>query len=167
MVLNAHSQGPDHPTEQNKAAAEAGNPVQRILLAEDDNEMRTLLAELLRGAGYEVVECPNGWGLLESLGDYVLPGSEHREVGLVISDIRMPGVSGLDILTGLQHLEDCPPIILITAFGDESTHAKAKKLGAAAMLDKPFDIDDLLAKVAQIFKPQEQTNRPGFSNSTS
>ncbi len=122
----------------------------RILLAEDDYDMRTLLAESLRGAGYDVVECPNGWSLLENLGNYVLPGSQHKEVDLVISDIRMPGVTGLEILEGLQQLKDCPPVILITAFGDRVTHDQAEKYGVAAMFDKPFDMDQFLTKVRDI-----------------
>ena len=122
----------------------------RILLAEDDYEMRALLGESLRMAGYEVVICSNGWGLLEELGGYVLPGPQHKHVDLVISDIRMPGITGFEILEGLQDLENCPPIILITAFGDREAHERAVQYGAAAMFDKPFDMDELLDKVRNI-----------------
>lgn len=122
-----------------------------ILLAEDDKEMRTLLAQSLRTAGYRVSECPDGWNLLDRLSTFILPDSrKHEKVDLVISDIRMPGLTGLEILEGVQQTNGFPPMVLITAFGDEDTHAQADKFGAAAMFDKPFEIDDLLAKVRKI-----------------
>ena len=122
----------------------------RILLADDDYEMRALLALSLLRAGYKVVECSDGWSLLEHLTSYILPGSEHEKVDLVISDIRMPGITGIEILKGLKQGEGYPPIILITAFGDEKTHHDAELFGVAAMFDKPFEMDDLLAKVREI-----------------
>jgi CheY-like chemotaxis protein/anti-sigma regulatory factor (Ser/Thr protein kinase) len=129
--------------------------VPHILLAEDDQEMRALLARVLRKAGYGVTECSNGVELLEHLGSYFLPDEEHETIDLVISDIRMPGVTGLEILEGLCKHDDFPPFILITAFGDTETHAEAERFGALAMFDKPFDIDDLLAKVQKIVPPSE------------
>ncbi len=121
-----------------------------ILLAEDNYEMRALLALVISGAGYEVVECPDGWRLLEYLSPYIFPSSKHGKVDLIISDIRMPGITGIDILEGLPQGEGYPPIILITAFGDEDTHHQAEQLGVAAMFDKPFEMDDLLDKVREI-----------------
>jgi DNA-binding response OmpR family regulator len=122
----------------------------RILLADDDYEMRTLLTLSLLKAGYNVVECPDGWSLLEHLEPYILLGSEDEKVDLVISDIRMPGITGIEILRGLPQGRGYPPIILITAFGDKKTHSQAEQFGVAAMFDKPFEIDDLLAKVRKI-----------------
>lgn len=131
----------------------------RILLADDDDEMRGLLAEMLHGEGYVVVECPNGWSLLKNLRDYLIrsTNSQNKEVDLVISDIRMPGVTGLEVLEGMRSIENCPPIILITAFGDRATHERAEQCGVTAMFDKPFDIDELLAKVDEIARRQKLT----------
>lgn len=117
--------------------------------------MRALLARALRRTGYVVIECSNGVELLEHLGSYILREEEHEEIDLIISDIRMPGVTGLEILEGLNQHEDFPPFILITAFGDAETHAEAERFGALAMFDKPFDIDDLIAKVRKIVPPAE------------
>jgi DNA-binding response OmpR family regulator len=123
----------------------------RILLAEDDKEMRSLLALKLRNAGYEVSESPDGFNLLDHLGSFLLPDAEeHEPVDLIISDIRMPGVSGLRILEGVHEMKGFPPMILITAFGDAKTHEEADRFGVAAMFDKPFNIDDLLAKVKEL-----------------
>lgn len=126
-----------------------------VLLAEDDHEMRALLVRALHRAGYEVIACSNGVELLEHLGSYFLSDEEHEEIDLIISDIRMPGLTGLEILEGLSKHDDFPPFILITAFGDAETHAEAERYGALAMFDKPFDIDDLLTKVRKLVPPSE------------
>jgi DNA-binding response OmpR family regulator len=123
----------------------------RVLLAEDDYEMRVLLAMALRKAGYEVVECSDGMGLLTHLAAFLLPDELAREpVDLIISDIRMPGVTGMEVLEGKPEKQAFPPMILITAFGDAETHALADRFGAAAIFDKPFDMDVLLNKVNAI-----------------
>jgi len=62
----------------------------------------------------------------------------------------MPGLTGLEVLDGLHQCKDLPPIILVTAFGDEQTHRLAESFGAVAVFDKPFDIDDLLTKVREV-----------------
>ena len=120
-------------------------------MAEDDREMRTLLSLSLRKAGYEVVECQDGVTLLTHLAAYLLPVKYGREnFDLIISDIRMPGVTGMEVLEGRPETAAFPPMILITAFGDDETHRSAEKHGVAAMFDKPFDVDELLEKVRDI-----------------
>jgi CheY-like chemotaxis protein len=129
------------------------NPA-RVLLAEDDEEMRALLVQALRGEGHEVVECSDGFRLLEQLSSLLLSpqvmGLEPAPFDLIVSDIRMPGVTGLSVLEGLQLFEGLPPMILITAFGDEETHAAAQRGGAAAVFDKPFQVEDFLTKVREV-----------------
>lgn len=119
----------------------------RILLAEDDGDMRALLASFLRQAGYDVVECRDGIELLDKIEGYG-PPDEQTDFDLIISDICMPGVTGLSLLEGLRQWEELRPLkmILITAFGDEQTRERARRLGAVAVLDKPFDLEDLVAK---------------------
>jgi DNA-binding response OmpR family regulator len=124
----------------------------RVLLAEDDDDMRTLLAWSLRKYGYEVTECADGIHLLDHLS-YLFSPEETQLFDLVISDIRMPGVTGLEVLEGMHKNKAFPPMVLITAFGDEKTHEQAHQWGAAAIFDKPFDIDDLLTKVQEIVPP--------------
>ena len=128
----------------------------RILLAEDDKEMRTLLALSLKRAGYEVVACPDGVDMLTHLAAFLLPYKPaHESIDLIISDIRMPGVTGMEVLQGKPENADFPPMILITAFGDDETHAQAAESGVAAMFDKPFDVDELLEKVNAILLSRE------------
>ena len=121
----------------------------RILLAEDDEEMRRLLVQALCVAGYEVIQCRDGMEFMGHLESFILDRT-RLDFKLIISDILMPGLTGLEIFEDLHDFEGFPPMILITAFGDESTHRKAKQLGAAAMFDKPFDVSELLAKVHEL-----------------
>lgn len=123
----------------------------RVLLAEDDGEMRELLREALEHAGYDVTECSDGWSLLEHLHSYFLASEGNEEwFDVVVSDIRMPAITGLEVLEDGRTLDTFPPMILITAFGDEAVHDDARRFGAAAILDKPFDVDDLILAVQEI-----------------
>lgn len=124
----------------------------RVLIAEDDVEMAALLADVLGQAGYDTTVCDSGWELLKQMG---FAGDPADEVDLVVSDIRLPGFSGLDALRAAYYTGGLPPMILITAFGDDWTHAKAAQLGAVCMFDKPFDMDDLLRKVRELVPPNE------------
>lgn len=122
----------------------------RILLAEDAEEMRAVLALRLRQQGYAVTECRNGAELLSELKDYLegVPSDQARpHYDLIISDVRMPGVFGTSMVDGAAESLGFPPTILITAFGDEEMHARAGRGHVAAVLDKPFDVDVLLGAV--------------------
>ena len=131
-------------------------PRPRVLLADDNGQMCALLAVYLTEAGYDVVQCADGFELVERLGSYLLPSSDES-YDLVISDIRMPHLSGMEILEGFQDRVDFPPMILITAFGDPETHEKARQLGAAAFFDKPFSLQDLVAKVRELVPIDEES----------
>jgi len=113
----------------------------RVLLAEDDEQMRSLLSEELTAAGYRVFAVSNGKDLFRCL-------KGHRSAcptpDLVVSDIRMPGVTGIEALRSLRRSDWTMPVIMITAFGDAEIHAEARRLGAATVLDKPFDVDELV-----------------------
>lgn len=126
----------------------------RVLVGEDDAEMRSVLTESLRETGYEVVECSDGLKVLDRLSSVLLSSAvtskDPDHYDLIISDIRMPGVNGMSILEGVKLFDRFPPMILITAFGDEETHTRASQLGVAAMFDKPFDIDELVLKVQEL-----------------
>ncbi len=123
-----------------------------VLVADDVPEMRSLLATSLRQAGYRAREICDGWDLLNRLKSYILPMPLEEKIDLVVSDIRMPGLTGLEVLEGARDAVSFPPVILITAFGDEETHRRAAENGAAAMIDKPFDIDEFV-RIAQTIVP--------------
>jgi DNA-binding response OmpR family regulator len=128
------------------ASAPASAPRPRILLAEDDREMRRALGWGLRRAGYDVREFADACDLSDHIADQLVCHRGGALAELIISDIRMPGGSGLGLLEGLREFDGATPVILITAFGSASTHAVAAALGAR-VLDKPFDIEELLALV--------------------
>jgi len=120
-----------------------------VLLAEDDMEMRLLLSLTLQKEGYSVIECKDGLNLSAQL-ESLLNGEIDVEYDLIVTDIRMPGVSGLEVVQGLAGLPGCPPMILITAFGDAETHERGHQLGVAAVLDKPFEIEDFISVVHDV-----------------
>ena len=105
--------------------------------------MRHLLAKVLCADGYATVECRDGIDLFARLEAFV-GRRATLDFDAIISDIVMPGLTGLEILEALHGHNGFPPVILITAFGDKGTHGRARKAGAVAVLDKPFGIDELL-----------------------
>jgi DNA-binding NtrC family response regulator len=120
-----------------------------VLVAEDDPAMRDLLASALRDDGHEVLEARDGVDLLRLLAT-TGPSVDDFPVDVIVSDVRMPGTSGMEALTILRRFSRSLPVVLITAFGDLATHAEATRLGAAAVFDKPFDIDQLRSTVSAL-----------------
>ncbi|MDQ3364065.1 MAG: sigma-54 dependent transcriptional regulator [Myxococcota bacterium] len=107
-----------------------------ILVVEDDEAMRDLLAEELEDAGFEV-EAAGGAG----------PGLERaraRRFDLIITDLRMPEMDGFDLIRGVMALPEPPHLVMITAFGSIETAIRAVKLGAYDYITKPFEIEELL-----------------------
>ena len=123
-----------------------------VLLAEDDQAFRQLLASVLAADGYEVVEATDGVSLLAKIESFLAARDAPADSFLVVADVRMPGLSGLDVLAILRCANWRTPVILITAFGDEATHAEGRELGAAAVFDKPFDIHALRTAVAEAIR---------------
>ncbi len=119
----------------------------RILVVEDDGEMRLLLAAILRLDGHLVVAARNG---AQGLDWLTLLCREREGPDLVITDLRMPGCSGLDVVRAARLLDGSLPVVLMTAFGDPTVHDAAYELGAVAVIDKPFD-GDLVRRVAGRF----------------
>lgn len=126
------------------------SPSASILLAEDDAEMRSLVAAQLRDDGYDPIEVGDGVELVRAIHRF-----EHAaaRIHLIITDIRMPGFNGMEVLEYLRYAGMRVPVIVMTAFGDRRTHAEAHALEAVMVLDKPFDIDDLRAAVARLVPP--------------
>jgi DNA-binding response OmpR family regulator len=116
-----------------------------LLLAEDDDGLRPLLAERFRAEGFEVVEAEDGSAVVEYLAESIVQNIRHPGFDLIVSDIRLPGLNALDVLRGARGALEATPVILITAFGDRRTHDRALLLGASAVFDKPLDVDDLIA----------------------
>ncbi len=118
---------------------------QRILVADDDPDLRALVASALRRAGYDVVEACNGMEAIDHIASTVWTRRDGFKT--IVSDVRMPDLTGLDLLAALRCTRVETPVILMTAFGDEEVRDEARSLGATAVLDKPFNLDELHAAV--------------------
>jgi DNA-binding response OmpR family regulator len=128
----------------------------RVLLAEDDGEMRRLLSAILRRSNCDVIEAKTGSQLWDLIVHGALGTRSEPQVDLIISDVRMPGKSGLEVLSRLRSSDESTPVILITAFGDTDTHAEAHRLGALAVFNKPFELDDLRMIVLSMQRVEPQ-----------
>jgi DNA-binding response OmpR family regulator len=124
----------------------------RVFLAEDDDTLRALVASTLRAAGYHVMEARDGLELLAGLEFALVSEHERPDHLVVVSDIEMPGLSGLDVLTIVRCASLDTACILITAFGDFETVAEAAELGAR-VFHKPFDIDELVTTLVELAPP--------------
>jgi two-component system response regulator PilR (NtrC family) len=113
----------------------------RILVVDDERSMRELLAIVLRREGYEVLLAENGRSAIELL--------DREPVDLLISDIKMPDLSGVEVLRAAKKIDQDILGIMITAFASTETAVEAMRLGACDYLSKPFDIDLLKMKVRE------------------
>jgi two-component system response regulator PilR (NtrC family) len=113
----------------------------RILVVDDERSMRELLAIVLRREGYEVLLAENGRAAIELL--------EREPIDLLISDIKMPDLSGVEVLRAAKTIDQDILGIMITAFASTETAVEAMRLGACDYLSKPFDIDLLKMKVRE------------------
>jgi len=114
----------------------------RILIIEDDEEMRALLKDSLLEDGIEFDSAENGSEAIRKLAE--------EPFDLVITDIRMPGLTGLDILPGIKKLQPETCIIVITAFGSEEVRRKCFDRGAAAYLEKPINMSRLKTLIQEM-----------------
>ena len=114
----------------------------RVLVADDNPDMLSLVATLLREAGFLVGEATNGAELLGLATD----GSAAN---LVIADVQMPGISGLEVLSHMRTYHPRVPIILMSAFASHHLRERARENGAVAVLAKPFSIATLRELVAR------------------
>src|SRR6185436_1620142 len=128
------------PLAQNEAPSLDAGP-KRILVADDERSLRELLAIVLRREGYDVQ-------LAES-GDTALAALATGAVDLVISDIKMPDMSGVEVLRAAKAADASLPAIMMTAFASTETAVEAMRLGACDYLIKPFDVDELKLKVRE------------------
>ncbi len=111
----------------------------RVLLVDNDEDAREGLCRLLSHKGYTVDAAADALEALECV--------QRHPYDLVITDLRMPGVDGLALLQRLKDAYPRLPVLLITAFGDWGSYARAIGLGASAYLTKPFRSDELLREV--------------------
>src|SRR5712691_13284452 len=113
----------------------------RILIVDDDSGQRSLLDSFLRSQGFETLPVSSGERALEVLRD--------EQVSMMISDVRMPGLSGLETLRRARQENAILPVLLVTAYADIREAVGAMRDGAVNYLAKPIDLDELLVTVQQ------------------
>lgn len=118
-----------------------------VHVIDDDEALRDSLAFLLRAAQIEVRTYASAVAFLDALPD--------ARASCVITDVRMPGMSGIDLLRRLQELKIGMPVIVITGHGEVPLAVEAMKIGALDFLEKPFDDDVLLTSVRSALSRQD------------
>jgi two-component system response regulator FixJ len=122
-----------------------------VHIIEDDEALRESLAFLLRTAQIEVESFASATAFLDTLPD--------TRLSCVITDVRMPGLSGIDLLRRLRELKIEVPVIVITGHGDVPLAVEAMKVGAMDFLEKPFDDEVLLASVRSALRRRDGETR--------
>lgn len=118
-----------------------------ILIVDDERSMRDFLKILLTKEGYDVATAPNGASALEHLQD--------NTCDLIITDNRMPGMSGLDLLAAVKEDNPDMPVIMITAFASPNDAVTAMKNGAFDYISKPFNVDEIKSVIESATKKKE------------
>jgi two-component system, NtrC family, response regulator AtoC len=121
----------------------------RVLVVDDEPLVRWSVSETLAGHGCEVVEAGNGKSALDAVSD------RSRRIDVVFLDLRLPDCDDLQLLARMRRVSPMTPIILMTAHGTPEIAADAVRLGAIAVVDKPFEIDDLAPLVWKATRRQQ------------
>lgn len=117
----------------------------KILIVDDQFGIRLLLQEVLSKEGYETFDAPNGAIALEI--------AQKESPDLVLLDMKIPGMDGLEILRNLRKMEIKTKVLMMTAYGELNLIQEAMELGALAHFTKPFDIDELRQVVKSQLNP--------------
>jgi CheY-like chemotaxis protein len=125
----------------------------RVLLAEDDADLRWLLSEALQREGHDVVEVSSGFGLEGAIRDSLSRCESNRapDIDLIVTDVRMPGRSGLDVLSWLQQTHNPIPSVVVSAFCSPEVRKRAEQLGVRAVVEKPLGLARLRELLRTIF----------------
>ena len=129
-------------------------PIQRsVLVVDDDVSILDMTEDLLTEAGFEVTKC--------SSGEEALALADERDWDVVLSDLQMPGIGGLDLLAQMRERRPDTPVVLMTAFGTIQSAVKAMRSGALDFVTKPFQAEELLISLERAFvhRALEEENR--------
>ena len=127
--------------------------VQSVLVVDDDAAMRQMLVSLFRERGFQVAEAPSADAALEQL--------RESDYGVVLSDVKMPGKTGIEMVGDLRRLRPETPVILMTAFGSIDSAVEAMRAGACDYVTKPFEPDAVLLTLERALERRalEEENR--------
>ncbi|MBN1902137.1 sigma-54-dependent Fis family transcriptional regulator [Candidatus Sumerlaeota bacterium] len=123
--------------------------MEKILIVEDNKDMRRILSHLIQEKGYQTIEIQNGLEAIETI--------EGERPDLIILDINLPGKDGMTILEELNALDRHIAVIMLTAYGDIKSAVSAMKLGAFDYITKPFDNEELLLTIQRALYTRQLT----------
>lgn len=124
----------------------------RVLIVDDEKRLAMSLGQTLQ------LDFPACKVDTASSGEEALSVLASNTYNLIIADVRMPGVSGLDLIKGVRYLDATVPIILMTGYGSASLRRQAARLGVDHYVDKPFDIDVLMTMVGEFLPGQGESD---------
>ncbi|QQK78006.1 response regulator [Salicibibacter cibarius] len=122
--------------------------MRKILIVDDKEGIRTLIREVLQAEGYVVEETSDGWKALGWI--------RRVDYDLIILDVKLPGLNGIDVLKTIRDEGITIGVIIVTAYEEINMKMDVKNLGVVASLSKPFDIQDVLEKVNQYMDNHKQ-----------
>lgn len=114
----------------------------RVMVVDDDADLRDMIADRLHDDGAEVVQAADAIEAFEAIGNGLMT-EPVRYFDLIIADVTMSAGGGFELLWTLHQTDYPVPVVLMSGYVDEATRARARTLGAAAVLDKPFDLERL------------------------
>jgi len=115
----------------------------KVLIVDDEERLAYSLGQTLQ------LEFPECQADTATSGEEALSSLANKSYDLIIADVRMPGVSGMELIKGVRYLDAEVPIILMTGYGSDSLRWEAAALGVDHYIDKPFDLDDLISTVSR------------------
>ena len=121
----------------------------RVLLVEDDDDNRELMAEVLVAAGYEVLPAASGADGLKTL-------SEHS-IDVLVTDVGMPGMGGIEVARAAKAIAPTVPVVVVTGWAEREDIASARGREVDAVLIKPVDPDALAAAVGEAIRSRKRT----------
>lgn len=123
----------------------------RVLVAEDDEDLRSLVAEQLRRDGCEVFEAANGDEAMSVIADIAAGSGPADELELVVMDLRMPGMSGIEVMSVMRTMRCATPVLVVTAYPEPALFEEVERLGGM-VLPKPFGFARLSAAASAAMK---------------
>lgn len=122
----------------------------KLLIVDDQKGIRRLLSEVFQEYGFAIESCANGMKALELIPEFM--------PDLLIMDVKMPGLSGIEVLRKIRQTDMQLRVILMTAYGDQYFLDESEALGVAKFIIKPFDLNELKKQVDEILQDKEFWN---------
>lgn len=119
----------------------------KLLIVDDQKGIRRLLTEVFLEYGYEIESCANGLKALELIPEF--------KPDLIIMDVKMPGMNGIDVIKKVREMNKDIKVIMMTAYGDQHYISQAEALDVAKFIIKPFDLNELKKQVGEILQDKD------------